>query len=143
MAVKQHCDICDNVIPGDESFRVIRYGRGQNLDIQTGNDPKIVCKECWRKMWAAVSTDQPRDIDHIGDTKFLSKAEARRYKSQIDSNKNAINQLHGILDEIRGEKPLKTCKTCKHSDVGSDGEPCNKCLGLSLWEEKSDGEKLL
>ena len=133
MAIKQHCDICDNVIPGDESFRVIRYGRGQNLDVQTGNDPKIICKGCWGKMWAAVSTGEPKNIDDIGKD-FLSKSEARRYKQAIDQNSDTINNMHKILKSVIGTS--RTCATCYYSDQASQFEPCNKCSGCDQCQTK-------
>ena len=147
MATKQHCDICDSVIPGDESFRVIRYGRGQNYDVQTGNDPKIICKACWAKMWAAVSTEEVRNIDDIGKT-FLSKAEARRYKQAIDKNSDAINDIHKIIKSAMGSKDkdgidkstLKGCTSCRYVKNSSNEGPCSVCLGYSEWVS-NEGEE--
>jgi hypothetical protein len=146
MATKQHCDICDSVIPGDESFRVIRYGRGQNYDVQTGNDPKIICKACWAKMWAAVSTEEARNIDDIGKT-FLSKAEAKRYKQAIDKNSDAINDIHKIIKSAMGGKDdidkttLKGCTSCQYVKNSSNEGPCSVCLGYSEWTPKEGEDK--
>lgn len=145
MATKQHCDICDSVIPGDESFRVIRYGRGQNYDVQTGNDPKIICKTCWNKMWSAVSSEQPRDIDGIINQKFMSKEEAHELQKTVSKNSDAINSIHNILKEMSkgtestDDKYERTCKTCSYGDVLSMNEPpCNQCNGFSNWEAKNE-----
>lgn len=156
MATKQHCDICDSVIPGDESFRVIRYGRGQNYDVQTGNDPKIICKACWSKMWAAVSTEEVKNIDNIGKV-FLSKAEAKRYKQAIDKNSDAINDIHKIIKSAMGSKDgtdkttytdsktgntfLKGCTSCQYVKNSSNEGPCSVCLGYSEWTPKDDEEE--
>lgn len=145
MAIKQHCDICDSVIPGEDSFRVIRYGRGQNLDVQTGLEPKIICKSCWGKMWAAVSTEEVKNIDNIG-TDFLSKAEARRYKKAIDKNSDAINDINGILADIIPEKKefvslsqvRQLCTTCIYSDKSPTEEPCFSCAGCNRWRPKDE-----
>lgn len=146
MAIKQHCDICDVVIPGDESFRVIRYGRGQNLDIQTGNNPKIICKVCWNKMWAAVSTDQPKDPDAMISSTYISKAEAREIRDEVSKNKDAINDLHSIIkgtirSDVENVGPTgivaNTCKNCRHSTVPAGSEPCNTCSSFSRWEAKN------
>lgn len=136
MAIKQHCDICDSVIPGEESFRVIRYGRGQNLDVQTGLEPKIICKSCWGKMWAAVSTEEVKNIDNIG-TDFLSKAEARRYKKAIDKNSDAINDINGILANMIPERKGQ-CEDCKYSNEPPDGYPCVGCVGYGKWRPKDE-----
>lgn len=139
MAIKQHCDICDSVIPGEESFRVIRYGRGQNLDVQTGLEPKIICKNCWGKMWAAVSTEEAKNIDNIG-TDFLSKAEARRYKKAIDKNSDAINDINGILANIIPEKKESepSCDTCMHDEEPLDEYPCAACVKHNKWKAKDE-----
>lgn len=149
--LKQHCDICDGIIPGDESFRVIRYGRGQNLDVQTGNNPKIICKECWKKMWAAVKpNEEVKNIDNI-EAEFLSKAEAERIQKSVNKNSDAINGIHDILKEMTSNtlvqvkqvghnpNPMATCTSCKYCDRGSMENPCNICLGRDKWEAKDNG----
>ena len=115
--IKQHCDICDGVIPNTEAYRTIHFGRGTNANINIGYDPMTICKRCWKKMLDAV------------------KPEA--YIENIDAISRP-NQSDDIIGDIVSNIiATKTCKNCLNGDCGIDSEPCKSCLNCAKWEEKT------
>lgn len=115
--IKQHCDICDGVIPNTEGYRTIHFGRGQNTDVNTGYDPLVVCKNCWRKMLDAVGGDDLyRDIDN-------------RPKRNGDSVDTLIKEILPIKEDDG-----KSCKSCKFKDKYIGEDPCLSCSAHDKWE---------
>lgn len=115
--IKQHCDICDGVIPNTEGYRTIHFGRGNNSDVNTGFEPLVVCKNCWKKMLDAVGGDELyRDIDN----------RPKRNGNTVD------DLLKGILP--LKEDDGKSCKSCKYKDKYIGEDPCLSCAALDKWE---------
>ena len=108
MAIKQHCDICDRVIEGNESYRTIHFGRGYNTDVDTGYDPLVVCKDCWQKM-----------LNSVGKPEL--------YRG-IDKPQKKLTPV-GNLSDVIWQGMLESCKTCKYSDAPADEDRCKSCVG--------------
>lgn len=127
--LKQHCDICDGVIPGTEQYRTIHFGRGYNTNVDTGYDPLIICKHCWHKMLESVdAVDLYRDID--------GKKRPSQVKPVRIDPKEIVNGLE-LDDKTEFEKK---CKTCKYGSLGWEETHCSTCKGLNNWEAKTDEE---
>ena len=120
--LKQHCDVCDMVIGGTESYRSIHFGRGYNSDVNTGYDPLIVCKDCWQKMLTSVGRiDLYRGID------------------TSPKRPAPVGNVKDILKDVIVER---RCKTCKNSEDWSDEAVCKECVDLNKWEAKDEKNSL-
>lgn len=117
--IKQHCDICDGVIPVTEAYRTVNFGRGTNSNINIGYDPMVICKHCWKKMYDYIKPDNGST-----DEKY-QKSEA----------------LASIVCDILNDKSEKTCSTCKFGCDGLDDPNCKNCAGFSNWEDINDGHE--
>lgn len=136
MAIKQHCDICDQVIPMAESYRTIHFGRGHNPNINIGYDPLVICKHCWKKMLSSVNAEGVyKDVDAVFDevknrTKLTIPPEALDTLLGKISEQTSSSVVMGEDDTYRG------CKNCKYGNHSINDEPCKSCLNQSNWEEK-------
>ena len=124
MAIKQHCDICDKVIPGTEGYRTIHFGRGYNTDVNTGYDPLVVCKDCWLSMLQYKGReDLYRGIDVTTPHK-----------------PKPVGNVKEVLEAVVSQESLeKRCKTCKNIDDWDDDNVCQSCVGFDKWEAKNNG----
>ena len=123
--IKQHCDICDGVIPVVESYRTVFFGRGTNSKINVGYDPTVICKRCWNKMLAGVGAEQL--ANHLPDKSVdsaLVKSDAKR-EERIDSLAKEIEE------SITGKD--KSCESCIYGDRSLNDEPCCLCTGKDRW----------
>ena len=71
--IKQHCDICDGVIPATEAYRTVNFGRGTNSNINIGYEPMVICKHCWKKMYDFIKPEGDK-IDTSNRTKISEDA---------------------------------------------------------------------
>ena len=124
MAVKQHCDICDRVIPGTEGYRTIHFGRGYNTDVNTGYEPLVVCHDCWFKM-----------LDSVGAPELYRNIDSKPKAKPVYAT--PVGNITPVLKEI-----VKSCATCKYQDNGMSNYPCNACIDKMNWEDKDDPVKL-
>ena len=124
--LKQHCEICDRVIPSVESYRTVHFGRGHNPNINVGYDPIVICKTCWKKMEAAVKPD---------GIEIEREAEAALDKHIEEQKKRTDNLVEDIMSSmVKGTD--KSCESCRFNMMQLTDEPCNKCLGKNKWEAK-------
>ena len=124
--IKQHCDICDCVIPNTEAYRTIHFGRGNNSKIDIGYDPMVICKRCWKKMLGAVKPEayienpekilQSNTDDVVGE---IVNALMPKRMSSVDKNGHC-------------------CQNCLHRDDSIESGACRNCVGLDKWEEMKD-----
>lgn len=121
--IKQHCDICDGVIPVTEAYRTVNFGRGTNSNINIGYDPMVICKHCWKKMYDYIKPDN-------------GNADERYVKS------DALASIVGDILNDGGERVItdKTCSTCKFGINGLDDPNCKGCSGFNKWEALVDEE---
>lgn len=118
--LKQHCEICDRVIPSTEAYRTVNFGRGTNSNVNTGYSPMVICKKCWKIMYAAVKPDTDET-------------------DMVSANSPLGNILSDIInDDDKKRANEKGCKDCKHcfGDINSD--PCASCVGCDKWEANND-----
>lgn len=112
--IKQHCDICDSVIPNTEAYRTVNFGRGTNTSIDIGYKPMVICKHCWKKMYDFIKPD--------------------------NNDKDIRFQKSGALENIIGDLVFeKRCKDCKYGDE-INCEACDSCKAYDKWEAKDNGE---
>ena len=122
--IKQHCDICDCVIPNLEAYRTIHFGRGTNSTIDVGQDPMVICKRCWKKM---LSTVKP-------------EAYIENPEKLIPNNTDVVGEIVNALMPKRMSSVNEDghcCDNCLHRDSAIDSEPCRSCVGLNRWEDKN------
>jgi len=118
--IKQHCDICDGVIPGTESYRTINFGRGYNHNIDTGYDPLVICKRCWHRM-----------LESVGAEELYKEVDIKPKRPQ------SVGNIGSILKEV--VQGPKMCNYCKHLN----SEVCFSCLSddckeFTKWEAKDE-----
>lgn len=124
--IKQHCDICDCVIPNLEAYRTIHFGRGTNSNIDVGQDPMVICKRCWKKMLCSVKPEA-----YIENPEKL-----------IPTNTDDV--LGEIVNALRPKCTLSVdengngCPNCLHRDDSLDSDVCRNCIGLCNWEARDE-----
>lgn len=127
--IKQHCDICDGVIPNVESYRTVFFGRGTNPKVNTGYDPTIVCKKCWKKM-----------LDGIGAGDLIKVLPDKPVETAMDKTEvKREERISTLSKEIENEIIMakeKACENCIYSDSGLNNEPCRSCTGKDRWIAK-------
>lgn len=126
--IKQHCDICDGVIPVVESYRTVFFGRGTNSKINVGYDPTVVCKKCWNKMLSAVGAEKL--MVHLPD----KNVETAMVKSDTKREERIDSLAQEIADGITGKD--KSCESCVYGDRALNDEPCCLCTGKDRWVRK-------
>ena len=127
--IKQHCDICDGVIPNVESYRTVFFGRGTNPKVNTGYDPTIVCKKCWKRMLDGIGAGElVKVLPDKPVENAMDKTEKKR-EERIDS------LAEEIVDGITGKD--KSCATCKFGGCLLSEEPCKNCTGKDRWTAKN------
>ena len=128
--IKQHCDICDGVIPNVESYRTVFFGRGTNPKVNTGYDPTIVCKKCWNRMLDGVGAG---DLVKVLPDKSV---EETMVKTEIKTEERIDNLVKDIVDGITGKD--KSCATCRFGESLLSDEPCKHCTGKDRWTQKRE-----
>lgn len=126
--IKQHCDICDGVIPNVESYRTVFFGRGTNPKVNTGYDPTIICKKCWKKMLDGIGAgDLMKVLPDKSVDSAMEKTETKREERVSELAKE-------IADGITGKQ--KACENCIYSHKQLTEEPCRSCTGKDRWVAK-------
>ena len=128
--IKQHCDICDGVIPNVESYRTVFFGRGTNPKVNTGYDPTIVCKKCWKKMLDGIGAG---DLMKVLPDKSVETA---MEKNDIKREEIIEDLAEDIADGITTQD--KSCATCKFGGCRLTDEPCKNCKGKDRWTAKKE-----
>ena len=125
--LKQHCEVCDRVIPDMESYKTVHFGRGHNPNVNTGYDPMVICKGCWKKMWEAV-----RPGDNIDDVDPVEKT----MKKRAERAQNLATEI--VTSMVKGSD--KACEQCMSNGKSLLEQPCCNCTGKDKWEEKCNAE---
>ena len=125
--LKQHCEVCDRVIPDVEAYRTVHFGRGHNPNINTGYDPMVICKGCWKKMWASVRPD-----DNVDDGDPVEKSMRKR----AERAQNLATEI--VTSMVKGSD--KACENCVYDGIALNSEPCNNCTGKDKWEDKTNAK---
>lgn len=120
--IKQHCDICDGVIPNLEAYRTIHFGRGTNLNIDVGHDPMVICKRCWKKMLSTVKPEA-----------YIENPEENKTDDVVGEIVNALMPKRMSSKDENGH----CCENCKYCDSLIESEPCRSCVGLNRWEAQN------
>lgn len=126
--LKQHCEICDRVIPPMESYKTVHFGRGNNPNINIGRDPIVICKKCWKIMVTAVNPEMAAQLD--------AQTENENHKQILQQR--ASEALANDIEEFIIKGKDKTCEMCAYGDGSLSDEPCNKCTGKDKWVSKDD-----
>lgn len=129
--IKQHCDICDCVIPNVESYRTVFFGRGTNPRVNTGYDPTIVCKKCWKKMLDGVGAG---DLIKILPDKSVDSA---MEKTEI-KHEERVSDLSKEIEEAIVTGKEKACENCIYGERKLSEEPCKSCKGKNRWIAKGN-----
>lgn len=126
--IKQHCDICDGVIPAVESYRTVFFGRGTNPKVNTGYEPTIVCKKCWKRMLDGIGAG---DLMKVLPDKSVDSA---MEKTEVKREERVSELAKEIADGITGKE--KSCESCKYGEKLLTEEPCRSCTGKDRWVAK-------
>lgn len=124
--LKQHCEVCDCVIPPMDSYRTVRYGRGNNPNVNTGHDPMVICKACWKKMIAVVSPEMASNLESAEHTQEMKDKLSQKLSEALKDDLDRV---------IKGKD--KSCESCRYGDGSLNEEPCNGCTGKNQWEAKN------
>lgn len=127
MAVKQHCDICDGVIPGSVSYRTVHFGRGNNPNISIGKDPMVICKTCWKKMLEGVGVSMSESEEQL---ERVSEKTVLKHEERVD---DLVNDIADFI--IKGTD--KSCESCLYGNNSLSQTPCCNCTGKNKWEGKN------
>ena len=128
--IKQHCDICDGVIPNLEAYRTIHYGRGTNSNIDVGQDPMVICKRCWKKMLGSVKPEA-----YIENPEKLMPANTDDVLGEIV---NALRPKRNSSVDENGNG----CPNCLHRDDPLDSDVCRNCIGLCNWVAENEKDSM-
>ena len=127
--IKQHCDICDGVIPNIESYRTVFFGRGTNPKVNTGYDPTIVCKKCWKKMLDGIGAgDLMKVLPDKSVDIAMEKTDIKREERVSDLSKEIEEAI------VTGKE--KACASCVYGNGKLSDEPCRSCTGKDKWVER-------
>lgn len=129
--IKQHCDICDGVIPNIESYRTVFFGRGTNSKVNTGYDPTIICKRCWKKMLDGIGAG---DLMKVLPDKSIETA---MEKTEIKHEERVLDLSKEIEEAIVTGKE-KACENCIYGDRSLNENPCKSCKGKDKWTTKGN-----
>ena len=135
--LKQHCEICDGVIPPVESYKTVHFGRGSNPNINVGFDPMVICKRCWNKMMASVgmSTEGIDEQVDKASEKTIAKRQERADALESEITDFLVNMAPDNVAKMTGKD--KSCESCIYGNSPLDQAPCCTCTGKDKWEGKS------
>lgn len=136
--LKQHCEICDGIIPAVESYKTVHFGRGNNPNINVGFDPMVICKKCWKKMLEAVKPEMVQSEEEMIERSSAKTAEKRQQRA--DALENEItNFLVSMSPDNLLKGKDKACENCKFGGLALSDEPCKSCTGKDKWVNDNEG----